>query len=244
MVKNKLLWTAVLLVCICSLIVIIVGKDKAIFEISALDKSEQLDRGIAVQLLNAPANVQQQNPAAAPRERVARSRGEVISINEAGDQLLLRTQEGNVTFDFLINYDNGTIIVDSQTRSRVPPDSIKVGDEIIAFHDISRSKSIPPQTYAYAIITDLPENEIAAIYLEVADRKVNDDGSLTLLDANREFAANIPANTPIKPYKGNKLVSLDDIKLASQIIVWADSVTQTFPAGLNVNDVMLVTNDY
>lgn len=139
-----------------------------------------------------------------------------------------------------LNLGEQTVCIDSKTGLAANLETIKKGDIIQASYSTAMTRSIPPQSAAYAIVVNLDEKAAAAHYL-VAEKVTNNaDGSVTVLTDNGGLFVTIGKETPISPYQTKNVVKNTDIVEGSRFFAWYDIVLLSMPGQTAATKVVLL----
>ncbi len=179
--------------------------------------------------INAPATLQQENYLSVV--------GEVIEISDT--QISIKTEDQNDP-ELSLNIDiNKTYVVDNTTRTAVSLKEINKGDTIYATISQAMTLSIPPQSYAHAIIVNVEKDKAPAHFITVGQVTPNEDGSVTVLSEDQGFLITILPENPIAPYKTRQIVSLEDIQVGTELFAWFELMTLSLPAQATADAVLL-----
>ena len=140
-----------------------------------------------------------------------------------------------------LNLSADTYYLDSKTGLAVNPDTdIKVGDEIYAYYSSAMTRSIPPQSAAYAIVVNLDEKAAPAHYLVAEAVTKNDDGSVTVLAESGTILVTIAKDTPITPYLTKNIVTNQEIEVGTRLFAWYDQVALSMPGQAHATKAVLL----
>ena len=85
--------------------------------------------------------------------------------------------------------------------------------------------SMPPQTAAQVIIVNVPEDASAPMYV-IAQKVENTDGGIIITDQDGvKWRAD--GDTEVMPYLTRNIVTLDDIKEGTRLVLTQDSAVTT-----------------
>lgn len=101
---------------------------------------------------------------------------------------------------------------------------IEVGHKIFAYCDLASFNTEPPQSSAFLIIINADGSENSTYYSKVSRiKKSGNDSGIKLV--GDELGYVISKNTVIVPYKLKIIVTMEDIKEGSAVIIWRDKNT-------------------
>lgn len=183
-------------------------------------------------------------PAEMPAETIPYSIGVKAVVTEIlrdGDNISLevKPEDGE---PIVLTISEKTLLVDNSQAVPVSIEDIKAGDTIYAYHDIMMTMSIPAQTPALVILTNLGDGAPAVLHMpeqvRVADGKASalcDDGSIWLSTSE---------DTVFLPYRTKQLVRAEDIQIGQPFLAWYDIVMESYPAQATANRIMIPLPDY
>jgi hypothetical protein len=161
--------------------------------------------------------------------------GDIVAIDDGG--ILIDHGYGEI----LLNISDDTIFMDSSTREAVDFSVLKVGDKISAFCSMAMTRSIPPQSNCFAILTNIKDDEAKGLLLGVDKITADDDGSIKFLDTEGEFIITVPADAPVCALGSDEALTLDDIKEGDYVFVWFLMVATSYP-GQAQTDMVIITD--
>ncbi len=128
----------------------------------------------------------------------------------------------------VINYGESTYFVDAKT---VMPFDIenRTTDDVVIYHSMAMTFSIPAQTTAFAVIGNVEEGMSVPVYTEVEDVRNTDDG-LVIVTEGGSKEITLVNNAQVLPYRTKNIVRAEDITKGSKVLLWYDAVTMSIPA--------------
>lgn len=132
--------------------------------------------------------------------------------------------------EIILKVSEDTIFIDNETGLPSSIDNLKEGDKIYAYYSEIMTRSLPPQSNASYIITNVAENKSSAHIITVSKVTKKDDGNIQVLSDDGMYLITILKDKPISPFKTKQIVTVDDIKEGSRIAVWFDIMTMSIPA--------------
>lgn len=162
-------------------------------------------------------------------EEVISEDGKVVSI--------LANAEGDIQRKF--NVDESTVVMDNENVIPKNITDIKKGDKIYVIASRIETKSIPPQSPAYVILTDL-DKKSPAKYIKVESIEINEEGLAIVTDEDGEYIIRIGTDTVLLPYKTRNMISVNDIKKGSEFLMWSEIMTLSLPAQVYPEKVVLL----
>ncbi len=149
----------------------------------------------------------------------------IVKAPLENDQLLVTVND----MDIMLNVSEETLAIDSQTGLPASLKELKVGDAIFAYYSPSMTRSIPPQSHAIAIVTQVEEDKSHAEFFTVREIISRNDGEVRALNTAGDLIVTFSEENPLTPYKTKQYVTLDDIHVGTQLFVWYDIVALSYP---------------
>lgn len=138
--------------------------------------------------------------------------------------------------EFALNVGNSTVLLDANDMP-IGISDIKVGDSVTATHNAATTRSLPPQSYARVIVVNA-QDKAAPLYVEVSKKEETEDG-VKLYDKDDNYIITLTSETVFEPYKTRNIVTAQDIKEGSEILVYTDIMTLSLPAQAVANKVIV-----
>lgn len=132
-----------------------------------------------------------------------------------------------------------TVVIDNESYFAENLTSIKKDDKITVYASPISTFSIPPQSSAYVILTNI-QNKAPAKLMKVQDIAKVEDGSLKITDVDNQYLAGITKNTVILPYRTRQFVTMDSIEKEDYILIWSEIMTLSIPARMTADSVVLL----
>ena len=164
---------------------------------------------------------------------------EIVTAEEIGDGYITGKTDQGTLIQF--NVSDDTVLLDSETGNAIGLSDIKTGDEIMVDHSTIMTKSIPGQTEAYLIATNVSKGGAISL-INATDVKENEDGSLTVTDKPAGIILTIAKDATVKPYRTKNIVKLSDIAIGTKLAAWYDVVALSYPAQASTNKVVIIDN--
>lgn len=194
--------------------------------------------------VDAPSAAEIDAPAAMPEAETPYSIGVKAVVNEVlreGDNISLevKPEDGE---PIILTLSDRTILLDNAKAIPVSVEDIKAGDTIYAYHDIMMTMSIPAQTPALAILTNLGDGAIAKLHMP--EQVTILDGAASALCDNGSIWVRTAEGTEFLPYRTKQLVRAEDIQMGHPFLAWYDMVMESYPAQAVATRVMVPQPDY
>ena len=144
---------------------------------------------------------------------------------------------------YTMNVSAETVWIDSTDRVTFDPAELKEGEALSVFHSPVSTKSIPPQSAAFAVVRNVSQTGDSARYHEVEAVELK-DGTLTITTDNGGMLVRADAETKVTTAKGDA-ATLSDIKTDSFVMAWYGIVALSYPGQAHASQIMILepTND-
>ena len=144
-------------------------------------------------------------------------------VTESSDsRLTLDNQSTNSSMgDMIIHISEDTKVLNAVSGMPEAADQISAGETVYAYISQAMTMSLPPQTTADLILTDIPADFKVPDYIEVASMDAVDGGyRLTSADG---LTFQVASDCPITPYLTRNMLYLENLYPGARCLVWSDS---------------------
>ena len=153
--------------------------------------------------------------------------GEILEVN---DNVLIIKGDGHHNLVAAVITDN-TYLLDGKNGKAKKLSSFKVGKEVTVYYSPKMTRSIPPQTEAYAVVLGDNSEKIGKFF-KVEEVTLSEDGAyVTVVNTNESLVATIDK-------KANK--NFAEIKAGDELLLWYDMMTMSLPARTNAKKVVVL----
>lgn len=164
----------------------------------------------------------------------------IVTAEEVGDgYITAKTAEGTLV---QFNISNDTVLLNSETGTAIELSDITKDDELLIDHSTIMTRSMPGQTNAYLVATNVDKGGAVSL-ITATDVTKNEDGSLTVTDKPAGIILTIAKDATVKPYKTKNIVKLSDIAIGTKLAAWYDVVALSYPAQASTNKVVIIDNE-
>lgn len=176
-----------------------------------------------------------------PVERSVLYYGEIAAIRRdetgAPDRLVM-TSEPYGAYIMVVTED--TLWVDSGRQTAFDPAELREGERVYVFHSAVSTRSIPPQSVAFAVVRDVPQDAGSAIYHVVEDLTVGEDGSVRILTDGGGLYISADEKTGLSAYQEGTAFALADLKVGDRVMAWYQVVLTSYPGQTYASHLMLL----
>lgn len=160
-----------------------------------------------------------------------------------------KDEEGNLTqlqlqserygeYVMLINSD--TVWIDSGNHAASDPSDLEVGEWVYVYHSPVSTRSLPPQSQAYAVLRNMPQDVGAGQYAEIGEITDCEDGTYQLLTADGSMYLTVDGETVLTGYPDGETVQAADLQAGDRIVAWYDIALLSYPGQAYAHHVMVL----
>ena len=155
--------------------------------------------------------------------------GNVISIS-------LTSEENG---DYVMNVTDNTVWVDAVEKVKASQEDLTEGETIYVYHSTVSTRSLPPQSEAFAVVLNAPQDIAVAVYHEVEDIVTNGE-IFTITTDNGGLYLNVTSDTQVKDYTTGESTEIGNVDRGDRIIAWYGAVAMSYPGQANVSDILVL----
>lgn len=152
------------------------------------------------------------------------------------NQLLVTVNEMEV----VLNVSEKTLIIDSKTGLPASLNDLEIDDVIFVYYSAAMTKSLPPQSHAIAIVTQVEKDKSHAELFTIKEIVSRTDGVVRALNKEGDLIVAFVEENPLTPYKTKQIVTLDDIQVGTQLFIWYEIVALSYPGQTGATKAVLV----
>lgn len=166
---------------------------------------------------------------------------ESVSRDEDGEVTALHLSSERYG-EYVMRISEDTVWIDSGNRTASDPATLKEGEGLYVFHSPVSTRSMPPQSAAFAIVRNIPQDAGCAQYHKVSETALEngqlkitvDQGGLFLLtDDKTEFSF----------YGREGVPAPEDISADSRIVAWYDAYAAVYPGQTYARHIMVLDRE-
>lgn len=132
--------------------------------------------------------------------------------------------------EYVFHLNEETMLLDSGAGIRTGIETLKVGDGVYVYHTPTMTMSLPPQSYAEAILTNMPQDAHAAMLHTVEDVQKNEDGSVVVTTDRGGLELTIAKDAVYSDFMGRQIMGTDDLCIGTRFFAWYQAVAESYPA--------------
>lgn len=155
--------------------------------------------------------------------------GNVISIS-------LTSEENG---DYVMNVTDNTVWVDAVEKVKASQEDLTEGETIYVYHSPVSTRSLPPQSEAFAVVLNVPKDIAVGVYHEVEEVTTTENDT-RLLTNNGGLYLIISDETAVKDYETGEIADISAVAEGDRVIAWYDAVAMSYPGQANVSDILVL----
>lgn len=204
-------------------------------------KLKKLRRMFALALtlaLGVPSAFAAETAAALPDSVLYYGKVEAISRGENGEMTSLHMFSERYG-EYVMHLSEDTVWIDSGSCAASDPATLKEGEGLYVFHSPAATLSLPPQSAAFAIVRNIPQDTGCAQYHKVSEAAL-EDGTLKITVDRGGLSLLTDGKTEFSFYHGEGVPALEDISAGSRIMAWYDAYAAVYPGQTYARHVMVL----
>ena len=163
---------------------------------------------------------------------------ESVSRDEDGEVTALHLSSDRYG-EYIMCVSEDTVWIDSGNRAASDPATLKEGEGLYVFHSPVSTRSMPPQSAAFAIVRNIPQDASCARYHKV-EAVAEKDGILRITTDNGGLYLLADQETSLSSYTGSAPAGLGDIEAGSHIMAWYGVVALSYPGQAHASHIMVL----
>lgn len=163
---------------------------------------------------------------------------EAVSRSESGEMSALNLSSDRYG-EYVMVLSEDTLWIDSGNRAASDPSDLEEGEGLYVFHSPISTRSMPPQSTAFAVVRNVPQDASCAQYHEV-EAVEETDGTLRITTDNGGLFLLADKETSLSSYEGAAPAGLDEIEAGSHIMAWYGPVALSYPGQARVSHIMIL----
>lgn len=155
--------------------------------------------------------------------------GNVISIS-------LTSEENG---DYVMNVTENTVWVDAVEKVKTSQEDLAEDETIYVYHSPVSTRSLPPQSEAFAVVLNVPQDSAVGVYHEVEEITTTENDT-RLLTNNGGLYLIVSDVTAVKDYETGEVADISAVAEGDRVIAWYDAVAMSYPGQANVSDILVL----
>ena len=160
--------------------------------------------------------------------------GAIVDETEDFIEIISVSGEQNV----ILNLEARPYVVDCVTGAPVPL-ADRLDDMVIAYYGPVETRSFPPRSNPILIIVNIPQDYTPPRYGRVEELEKT-DGSVKVTVEGGSMIVTIERDAPIFPYLTRNIVTIDNIAVGSDLLMWYPFVAMSYPGQATAQKTVLL----
>ena len=166
-------------------------------------------------------------------------------------QEIVKDENGNITQlrmssdrygEYVMNITDQTVWIDSGHHTASDPADLREGEGVYVFHSSVETRSLPPQSVAFAVVRNIPMDVGCAQYHKVEAVSL-ENGQLKITTDNGGLYILADENTTLSFYGSDEIVALEDIQIGSYVVAWYEGYAAVYPSQTHASHLMLLPGE-
>lgn len=163
---------------------------------------------------------------------------EVVTDASGAPTRLVMESERYGSYVMLLSKD--TLWVDAGTYRATDAQGLTKGESLYVFHSSISTRSLPPQSAAYVVVRNVPQDAGAPHYHLIEGVVSQGENGLLILVDQGGLYLSADAQTALSHYEAGKSVSLSSLQPGSRILAWYDTAQTSEPGQTYAHHLMLL----
>ena len=145
--------------------------------------------------------------------------------------------------EYVMNISPETVWIDSGNHTAFNPSELQQGERVYVFHSYAETRSLPPQTAAFAVVRNISMDASNAHHHHVEAVTVK-DGKLTITTDQGSLLIYADGETGLSRYDGKAGLTLANIQAGDTIMAWYQAVAESYPGQTYADHLMLLPGEH
>lgn len=195
---------------------------------------------IGVEPISAVVKEESETAAPAAKDSVLYyGRVKAIDRDEEGGviRLLLESERYGA---YIMNIDTDTVWIDSGNRTRSDPADLAEEEGLYVFRSSVSTRSMVPQSKAFAVVRNIPEDAGCAMYHVVEAVESAENGGTRLVTDNGSLYLFLRSDTTLSHYRSGEAAVGSDVQPGDRVMAWYGPVEESYPGQAYPSHIMLL----
>lgn len=143
--------------------------------------------------------------------------------------------------EFIMKITEDTFWIDSGERTPCQSSDVKEGERLYVFHSPVSTRSMPPQSEAYAIVRNIPRDADGGMYHKV-ESVTRLENAIQITTSAGGLFLSAGGETTLSSYSGSP-AALDAIQTGDHIMAWYGAVALSYPARAQAQHIMVLDRE-
>lgn len=191
--------------------------------------------------LGVPSAFAAEEAASLPDSVLYYGRVETIFRDENGEMTALHMSSDRYG-EYVMLLSENTVWIDSGNRAASDPATLKEGEGLYVFHSPAATFSLPPQSAAFAVVRNIPQDAGCARYHRVSETAL-EDGRLKITVDRGGLSLLTDDKTEFSFYGREGVPAPEDISAGSRILAWYEAYAAVYPGQTCARHIMVLDRE-
>lgn len=169
--------------------------------------------------------------------------GKVESISHGENEEMTALHMSSDRYgEYVMRLSEDTVWIDSGNRTASDPATLKEGEGLYVFHSPVSTRSLPPQSAAFAIVRNIPQDVGCAQYHKVSETAL-EDGQLKITVDQGGLSLLTDDKTEFSFYGREGVPAPEDIPAGSRIVAWYEAYAAVYPGQTCARHIMVLDRE-
>ena len=141
---------------------------------------------------------------------------------------------------YVMNVSEETVWIDNKAYAAFNPSNLAVGENLYVYHSPISTRSMPPQSAAFAVVRGVLSDGDVATYHVVEGVETQEDGSIRITTDNGGLYLFAGKETKVAPYLSNGSTELENLQAGDRIMAWYSVVMLSYPGQAHPSAIMIL----
>lgn len=141
--------------------------------------------------------------------------------------------------EFVMKMSGETVWIDSGNRTASDPSDVAAGEYLYVFHSPVSTRSLPPQSAAFAVVRNVQEDVGCAQYHRV-EAVEESEGALRITTSNGGLLLYTSEKTTLSAYREDRAVGPEELRAGSHVMAWYGDVALSYPGQTWAQHIMVL----
>lgn len=141
--------------------------------------------------------------------------------------------------EYVMKISEETFWIDSGNRAPGLPSDLSAGERVYVFHSPISTRSIPPQSAAFAVVRNVPQDTGCAMYHKV-EAVEEQEGEIRITTDQGGLYLSAGPETGLSAYTGRPIQKLEEIKAGDRVMAWYEAMLLSYPGQAYARHIMVL----
>lgn len=145
--------------------------------------------------------------------------------------------------EYVMRISDKTVWINSGEQIPALPSDAAVGERLYVFHSPVSTRSMPPQSAAFAVVVNIPQDVGCAMYHKAEAVELQEGGELQITTDDGGLFLYAGQDTDLSSYTGRPIENLENIRAGTCFMAWYDAVALSYPGQAYARHIMVLDQE-